>query len=82
MCRCRVKRRWGTVRTSHGLGQRMCLESSRNKFEAVNGYYYQGNQGGIAMRYGSNRETPRQGCEVKVVLQEINLAAKHKLTKL
>lgn len=82
MCRCRVKRRRGTVRTSHGLGQRMCPESSRNKSEAVDGYCYQGNQGGIAMRYGSNRETFRQGCEVKAVLQEINLAAVHKLSKL
>lgn len=35
----------------------MSPESSGNKFEAVDKYYYQGNQGGIAMSYGGNRGT-------------------------
>lgn len=70
------------VSTSHRLGQRMSPESSGNKFEAVDKYYYQGNQGGIAMSYGGNRGTFRQECEVKVVLQGINLAAMHKLSRL
>ena len=57
VCRFRVKwKRWGSVKKSHQLEQRVCVESSRNKFEATEGCYHQGNQGRILMRYGSNKE--------------------------
>ena len=55
---------------------------SRNKCEAAAGYYDRGDEGGIAMREGSSREPLKREWDGKVMLQEVSLAVRHKLSKL